>query len=272
MRWIDGFLLGLSVFVAVNCWSYYRDSETPYVAGWGAQPWESHYKEEIGFPYWMCFLSGSRGCLVPVSRHVFLIGNWHIGHCIGNALIAIMVSYFFATRIAKGLPPPWSARPMAWRYSLGGLLIGITLVCSLLGMASLPDNVCAVIRNCVCFAAPICVYLWYLWRGRLGWGRLIASGLGLTLFAMAADIGYQLPDSDTSRAMISMLPGDWMDHSMAESDLQAYWHDRGALLIAGISILRAMVPIFGLLATAVVVTEIYRVLQFARYEPEEIPR
>jgi hypothetical protein len=216
MKRTDAFMLGMTAFVAANCISYFARSSAPYVTVWGIALGYGHDRyEAIGFPFEI--LEG----LIIGGEYACSYYSWSSSSIklAANVVVAAIVSYSFARWLADRLPPLWQGYSRTSQYSLRGLLAVVTIVCLALGIGTRSSAWGLAVRNLTCFGGPIAVYAWYLYRRQISWMWLAVAGVGLTLLTLAMDFRYQ--------------------------DLP--------IRSAGLTVIRTVVPVFGLLFLFVVI-------------------
>jgi hypothetical protein len=228
MKRTDAFMLGITTFVAANCISYFVLSDAPYVTGWGQRPGWYDFFEVIGFPFVMFGAANTQMSSSSIN-------------CLGNLVVAVSVSYFFARHVAHRLPPLWAGYCRTFRYSLCGLLVVTTVVCFLLGIAMAGPGWGLTVRNLTCLGGPPVIYAWYLYRRAISWTWLAAVSVGLTLLVLPIDCRYD----------------PFMDMIVSSG---LYWYYGGLHFIAQ-AIIRAVVPILGLLSSFVIVHAAYEVVR-----------
>lgn len=241
-------MLGVTGFLWANCASYFVRSGSPYVTGWGMPPGVHVWFEEIGFPF--VIYSLSIGGIVPQFRCPWI--NW-----VGNVVVAVTVSYVLAIRLARHLPPLWPGQSRAFRYSLRGLLGTMVVVGVLLGMGTASRLLGLLVRNIVCLAGPVGVYAWCLYGRQLGWVRLTVAALGLTLMALAIDLPYQEPPIDGHAVVNAILP--ILEPTWSSGSVHRVGHPQLAFTtrLVGLTVVRSVVPVFGLLSLFVIVSAAY---------------
>ena len=220
MKRTDAFMLGMTAFVAANCISYFVLSGAPYVTGWDQRPGSHDFSEAIGFPFVMFSIANAK------MSSPFI-------NCLGNLAVATFVSYLLARHLAHRLPALWMGHCRTVRCSLYGVLGVAIAVCLLLGIAMAGPGSGLAVRNVICLGGPPMIYVWYLYRRHLGWTRLVIATIGLTLLVLPIDYRYD--------PVLDMIVSS-----------ESYWY-YGGLHFVGQTIIRDVVPIFGLMSLLVVV-------------------
>jgi hypothetical protein len=251
MKRADAFMLGTTAFVAANCISYFVSSPTPYVTGWGCAPGRNYFSETIGFPFEV--LSIGESC-APYHE-------WSSINLAANVVVAAIVSYFVARWLADRLPPVWPGYSRTSQYSLCGLLAIVTVVLVMLGMATKNPAWGLAVRNVTCFGGPVAIYAWYLCSRQISWMWLTVAAIGPTLLALTIDFRYQDPDIGSSQILKAVLPlvqpaelTDWV----AQGE---YSHRLFARCFVGLTVIRTVVPIFGLLSLLVLTHAAYDIVR-----------
>jgi hypothetical protein len=240
MKRADVFMLAVTAFILANCISYFVRSGAPYVTGWGTPPWRGELSETVGFPFEMYGISFGRIRLVWVNL-------------LGNIGIAVVASYLFSLRFGHRLPPLWSQHSRSIRFSLRAVLGGMTITCLLLGVAMTSASVGLVVRNVVCLAGPVLGWGWLFYRQRASWASLTAVAFGVTLMTLAVDVRYQ-DASIEGRGILTVLLS-WTP--MCDGD----WPDGFGTVCIVHPVMRASVPVFGLLSFLVIVSVTYSVIR-----------
>ncbi len=243
MKRTDAFMLAVTAFVFANCISYFVRSGTPFVTGWGRPPGVDGWYEEVGFPF--VLYERSLGGIVPRCRRPWI--NW-----VGNLAVAITISYFSAIYLANRLPPLWPGQSRAFRYSLRELLGSIAVFSVLLGTAMTSRPWGLLVRNIVCLAGPVCVCAWFWHRRQASWVHIAVAGVGLTLLTLALDFRYQEPPIDRHAIVEAMLPAAEPKWSSDWAHWEDYWRRTSTRDLIVLTLVRAMVPVFGLLSLLVI--------------------
>jgi uncharacterized membrane protein YgcG len=252
MKRQDAFMLAVTVFVFANCISYFIRSHAPYVTGWGTRPGVGGWCEAIGFPF--VVYDWSIGGIVPYFR-----GSWV--NLVGNLGVALAIGWLFAKYSAHRLPPLWPSASRVFQYSLIELLSVITVVGLVLGTAMLSRSWCLLVRNTVCLGGPFFAYGWSVYRRQASWIYLTIAALGLTLLTLTLDLHYQVPWIDR-HAVLEAAPrltepqrwfesGDWPDDARQSLTRRPI----------GLTIIRATVPVLGLLSFLAIVSASYSLMR-----------
>lgn len=160
--------------------------------------------------------------------------GWELDNGIGNFSIAIVTSYVLARVLEDRLPPLWAGHSRVVRFSLRTLLGGITAFCILLGLALKSPSLGYAVRNVCCFGGPIAAAAWLLYRQQVSWVRLGILSVGFTMLTLMIDFHYL---------------GSGFFY----------------LVFRDLTVIRAVVPVFGLLSLLAIAHPAY--LTIRRYWP-----
>ncbi len=240
MKRRDTFMLALSAFILTNCASYFVVSELPYLTGWGPRPgWCGDFGEGVGFPFVLFRAEKANLSFSMVNG-------------LADLAVALIVSWMFARFFSSRLPPLWVEHRRAMRVDLQEIFFLLTSACLLLGVSMAGSGYGLPARNIACFLAPPAVYAWYIYRRRLGWTRLATASVGLFGAALLIELRY----SDfyfTSVLLRESILGCVRAGTAHDAVLQI----ERALLASGLTLIRAAVPIFGLVSLLVVANVVY---------------
>jgi hypothetical protein len=248
MKRSDTFMIGITAFVGANCITYFVLSPAPYVTGWGIRPGCHDFFEVVGFPFVMLSILNESRCFSLIS-------------CFGNLVVGLVVSYFFARRLAHRLPPFWIGQHRTCRCSLCELLVVITVICLFLGVGMAGPGCGLVVRNLVCLAAPLVIYAWLLYRRNVNWAWLAISVVGLTVLALLMDYRYEEPMFFADRikgALLSLVGAGGQGRATG-------WGYTVPPFVA-LTIFRAVVPIYGLMSLLVIAHVGFNILSPHRKE------
>lgn len=221
MKRSDTFILGMSAFLAANCVSYFMLSEAPYVIGWDVRLGDYDIYKSIGFPFVMF-------SIIQTQMYASSL------NCLGNLIVAIIVSYFFAKHVTNRLPPLWKGSDRALHFNLYGFLIIAIVLSIILGISMIGPGLGLTIRNIICLGGSPLIYVWLIYRRRIGWTRLASATVGLTILVFLIDCRYA--------RLINIILLSWNDFSTSAK-----------LYIFGLTIIRIIVPVFGLMSLAVII-------------------
>ena len=253
MKRRDTFMFALSAFILTNCASYFVVSHLPYLTGWGARPgWCGDFGEGVGFPF---VLFRAEKCNLSFS----------MVNGLADLAVALIVSWMFARFFSSRLPPLWVEHRRTMRVDLQEIFVLLTSVCLLLGVSMAGSGYGLPARNIACFLAPPAVYVWYIYRRRLGWVRLATVSFGL--FGAALIIELRHGDSDFLSGLVRECI---LSAVRADTAHSAVLEIRRALLASYLPLVRAAVPIFGFVSVLVVADVIcvsIRLTFFVRLNP-----
>jgi hypothetical protein len=236
MKRTDAFLLGMTAFVAANCISYFVLSDSTSVTGWGRGPGD--YSEAFGFPLE----------ILRIGTSIAPIYSWSSINLVANVIVAAIVSYFVARWLADRLPLLWAGYSRTSQYSLRGLLAVVTIVCLMLGIGTRSSAWGLAVRNLTCFGGPVAVYASYLYRRQIGWTWLAVAAVGLMLLAFTMDFRYQDPPISANQVLHAILP-----QVRPEGHNDRYF----VTFFGGLTVMRTVVPVSGLLSLLVLVHAAY---------------
>ena len=238
-------MLGMSIFIAANCISYFVYSGTPFVAVWNINPTETgDIYEGVGFPF-------------VVYSIVYGGYTWDPVNLAGNFAIALIVSFISANWFNRFLPPLWHDYTR-FRYSLLGLFVVITIFCFLISIAMINQFWGSAIEILVCLCAPVVIYSWHVYRKNIGWLWLAIDAIGLTIFVLVIDIHYRESFVSLNQMVKAFIPILQLDKQSGLSD--EHWELSITRWIVGVAVIRAAVPIFGSISLMVILQAIYCII------------
>jgi hypothetical protein len=249
MKHSDAFMLGMSIFIAANCISYFVYSGTPFVAGWYVNPTKTgDILEKVGFPF----------VVYSISIGMY---SWYPLNLAGNFAIAMIASFISANRFNRFLPPLWHDYT-SFRYSLLGLFVVTTIFCLLISIAMINQFWGHAIEILVCLCAPVLIYSWHLYSKNIGWLWLAIDAIGLTIFVLIIDIHYRKSFVSLNQIIKAFIPILLLDKQSGLSDER--WELSITRWIVGASVIRVAVPIFGLISLMVILQVIYAIMGMKR--------